>query len=622
MDGLEHRVVGIAPQGFLSPFGGVANIWLPHAPSAEERANRDAFVAAFARLKPGIGLDQGNQDLRRLAEAIARAHPDTDEGMSIAAVPLGDVLSRHRPIAVALVLAALLVVGVASANVANLLLAQALHRAREFAVRQALGADARTILQHWGSQIAILMVLATAIGTLLGHSVIDWVVSGMPTLINNQASSIVDARLDARSWLLTIAIAASCTLLIALVPARQATRASLARVLRDGGGGAAGMVKGRLISRALVCAQVTLASALTFGSLSAYLYFVHQKEKPLGFDAADVTQLHLPNLHGALRSASHSRTQGDEWTRLLGRLRQLVEHEAAFSGRLALVSDPPLTKEYEELRFYLEGTPKPEAAAMLWGKHVAVSPSYFSVLGIDLVEGRGFGAEHGEGSPCVLVFGKKLAENTFGSAPAVGRRVHLETGGTCTIIGVAQDVHDVLDHGPGDVYVPIFQSPPQDKVVALAKGASARLIDDLRRRIRAVAPHQVIVETPLPEVVAATLWPYRMLVWFFSVIAALGLTLSVVGVHAMTSHTLTVRRKELAIRAALGAQPHQQALLVIRDSALAGLLGIALGLSLAVLALSSASAWRPPSWVYVATVAIVGGLLSLIAPHAARRSSS
>src|SRR5690606_13115175 len=225
------------------------------------------------------------------AEAIARAHPDTDAGMSIAAVPLGDVLSRHRPIAVALVLAALLVVGVASANVANLLLAQALHRAREFAVRQALGADARTILQHWGSQIAILMVLATAIGTLLGHSVIDWVVSGMPTLINNQASSIVDARLDARSWLLTIAIAASCTLLIALVPAREATRASLARVLRDGGGGAAGMVKGRLISRALVCAQVTLASALTFGSLSAYLYFVHQKEKPLGFDAADVTQL-------------------------------------------------------------------------------------------------------------------------------------------------------------------------------------------------------------------------------------------------------------------------------------------------------------------------------------------
>lgn len=609
LDGVEHRVVGIAPQGFFSQFGGVASVWLPHVATAEERANRDSFVAAFARLKPGIGIEQGNQDLRRMAEKIAQAHPDTDEGMSIAAVPLGDIMSRFRPIAIALVLAALLVVGVASANVANLLLAQALQRTREFAVRQALGADFRMILHHWGSQIAILMVVAAGIGTLLGHWVIEWVVSGMPTMIKNSASSAIDPSLDWHSWILTLVIAVSCTLVIAFVPARQATRANLGRVLRDGGGGAAGRVKGRLISRSLLCAQVTLASALTFGSLSAYLHFVYQKEKPLGFDAADVTQLHLTNLHGT----------GDGWTKLLGRLQQLVEHQAAFSGRLALVNDPPLTKEYEELRFYVEGTAKPEAAAMLWGKRIAVSPSYFSVLGVKLVEGRGFGPEHGAGAPCALVFSKKLAQGTFGSEPVVGRRVHLEAGGTCEIIGVVEDVHDVLDHGPGDVYVSIFQSPPQDKVVALAKGSSSSLIDDLRRRIRDGAPHQVIVETPLTEVVAATLWPYRTLVGFFSVIAGLGLALSVIGIHAMMSHAQNVRRKELAIRAALGAEPIQQAVLVVRDSAIAGLIGIGLGLSLAVLVLSSASSWRPAGWVYLTTIAVVAAFLATSALLCFRR---
>jgi hypothetical protein len=173
LDGVAHTVVGICPERFFGRLGNARQIWVPHRVTAEEIAGRDLKVAAQVRLKVGASFEQANRELDRLSFAIAEAHPQTDRGLSARAVPLRDVLNRFRPLAFALVLAALFVLAAAGANAANLLLAQTAERTRELAIRQALGAGRRALVWQWCLQVGVLMVIAIAVGTLLGQWAID-----------------------------------------------------------------------------------------------------------------------------------------------------------------------------------------------------------------------------------------------------------------------------------------------------------------------------------------------------------------------------------------------------------------------------------------------------------------
>jgi predicted permease len=543
---------------------------------------------------------------------------------------------RFRPLAFALVVGAFSVLGAAGANAANLLLAQTAERSRELAIRQALGASEWAIVRQWCLQVGLLVLLAIGAGTLLARWAIDVVVASMPDTIKMTQLGVPWASISWRPWLIMVAIALATTPLIGLVPARQAARIALSRALRDGGGGALGKAKGRRTLRLLVGLQVALASALTFGAVSAYRGFVSARQAPLGFEPSRVTQLDVPN---------HATAPSDR-AEFLERLAQrglgdarapAVTGGATAPGSplLALVKDPPLTRMYDPQRFFLEGQARPTRATMPWGKRNRVSPNYFSLLGIPLLSGRAFAPADNAGAPCVAIFSRSLAASTFGDRDAVGQRIRLSGSGEgsaaveggrnegdsdapCEVIGVAGDVYDVLPGSPGDIYFPTAQSAAAAGTV-LVRGASAAELGALKAEIRRFDPRQVIGEHSLVDRALAAAWGSRMLAGLFIALAGVGLSLAAVGTYAMLAHAAVVRRREFGLRAVLGAQPRQLAWLVMAEHLPIGALGVVIGVGVVAIGAFVVQRHDPGVGVYAVSGAIMAGLLGAAALLSARR---
>jgi hypothetical protein len=371
-------------------------------------------------------------------------------------------MTRFRPIAFALASAALLVLAVAGANTANLLLAQATERTRELAIRQAVGASFWTLVRQWCLQVGLLTALGVGLGTLLGYWAIEAVLISKPQGLEMSDMGLPESLISWRSWLNTVAAALSATFLIGLVVARQAARVHPSRALRDGGGGSIGTTKGRLMRKALIGVQVALASALTFGAGCAYLHSTSQRQAPMGFAAQGVKLLQLP---------SHAQSP-EERAQLLGRLERSVlgpSNARTPEKPLALIDDPPLTRQYDSQAFYREGSARPEPWQMPWGKRSKISAGYFEALDIPIVAGRSFSVDDRGDGPCVVIFSSKLQASAFHGESALGRRINLlpETRITqdgqpvldrlCEVVGVVGDVYDTVPGGPGELYVAASQ---------------------------------------------------------------------------------------------------------------------------------------------------------------------
>jgi predicted permease len=617
LDGVLHTVVGICPERLFGRFGSPREIWVPHRPSAEAIAGRELRVAALMRLKDGVTFARADQELARLSLAIAEAHPQTDQGLSARAVPLPEVMTHFRPLAFALVLSALFVLGAAGANAANLLLAQTAERARELAIRQALGASRWALVWQWCLQVGVLMAIAVALGTLLGRWAIDLALASMPDHVRMSHYGLPEAQLSGRSWLVTVAIAFAATPLVSLVPARQAARIGISRALRDGGGGALGKARGGWLRRGLVGLQVALATALTFGAASAYRGYSQARDAPLGFEPTGVVQLQL---------VAHAGDAGER----AEFLERVARGSASDGARplLALTSDPPLTRWSKEQAFFVEGTARPPRVEMPWGKRNRVSPSYFELLGISLLEGRAFSDADRADAPCVAVFSQRLAQGTFGAAPALGRRVHLaaEAGDaartdaediTCAVVGVAADVHDVLQGSPGDLYLASAQWG--DANTLLVRDADGAALSRLAGELRRFDPHQVIEQRSLSEIVEAASFGQRVLAALFIALALVGLVLACVGTYAVLAHSAGTRQREFGLRAVLGATPAQLAWLVAVENVPIGIGGMAVGLGTVGVGLVALAGYDPGAWAYPASLGIMLVVLAAATLLSARR---
>lgn len=623
LDGVVHTVVGICPDRLFGRFGGARKIWLPHRASVEEITSRELRVSALMRLEDGVTFEQADRELARLSLAIAEAHPHTDRGLSTRAVPLIEVMTRFRPLAFALVLSALFVLGAAGANAANLLLAQTAERARELAIRQALGASRWALIGQWCLQVGLLMLIAVALGTLLGRWSIDLALASMPEHLRMSHYGLPEAQISWRSWLVTVTIAFAATPLVSLVPARQAARIGISRALRDGGGGALGKTRGGWLRRALVGLQVALATALTFGAAGAYRTHVQVRDAPLGFEPAGVVQLQLMTSGG----------DAGERAAFLERLARGWAPEGARAPLLALVSDPPLTRWSKDQAFYVEGTARPPPADMPAGERHHVSSRHFELLGIPLLEGRPFSDADRTDSPCVVVFSQQLARATFGATPALARRLHLvaEPGAqwsghaagtgaediTCEVVGVAGDVHHVLEGSPGDLYLASAQWG--DANTLLVRGGDDAALSRLAAELRRFDPHQVIEQRTLSAIVEASSFGQRILAMLFMALALVGLGLACIGTYAVLAHSASTRQREFGLRAVLGATPAQLAWLVAVENVPIGIGGMAVGLGTVGVGLVALAGYDPGVWAYPASLGIMLVVLAVATLLSAQR---
>jgi predicted permease len=542
------------------------------------------FLNVIARLAPGVELDQAQRSLTALAARID-GETGTNPGMGVR-------VEQRRAFAVRNVEGALLtfqwvvilVLALACAGVTNLMLTSAVGRRREMAIRAAMGASRRRLVR----QVLLESLIPSLAGGALGVGLAAVLLRVVHILGANQLPRLDEVALDWRILLATTVAAIGCGLLCGLVPARQATRASLAETLQEG---SSAVVRGRGARRTqegLVIAQVSLTVVLLIGAGLLATTFMRLTAVSPGFDPSGVAAGHV-----SIRSLAGGDEQGAAagwlerrdafFTELRDRVRAIPDVEEAgltwslpfsgqgFSTRFAPAESPDLGDE----------TPAIDGSV--------VDEDFFSTMRIPLFAGRTFTAADRADAPEVVILSEALARRLWPDGNAVGRRVRRgNEGHVLTVVGVVGDTRQRSLAQPvvPMFYQPLAQAPWPAELFVVARGSvpPATLVPRLR-----AALHQMDPSLPLTNVsvgdglIAATVAGPRFRATVLAILGGFALLLAVVGLYGVVSLGVAERTREIGLRRALGAGDGAVVGLVVRGGLRLALAGVVLGVAAALL---------------------------------------
>ncbi len=627
IEGEPWTVIGVMPKGFVFD-DPATELWAPISfkPDNDMLTRGNHFVQVIARVKPGVRQESAKKDLARLAEELAREVPE-NVGMGATLQPLREALSGTMRPALLLLLGAVgLVLLIACANLANLLLARGAARAREIAVRAALGATRVRLIRQLLTE-SVLLALA---GGALGCALAVWALSGISALGGEMLAQLPPLRLDLRVLGFTLALSTATGVAFGLAPALVISRHSLSDALKDGGASVSPR-SGRLRS-ALVIAEVALSVALLCGaglllrSLSAL-----QRVDP-GFRARQVLTANL---------TLTSRRYPDEKA-LLAFEREAMARVAALPGvsSVAVASNVPMTGSSWGKWISAEGEPEPvNLDAVNDCLFQLVTGDYFGTLGLQLARGR---FPDGPKEPAIVI-NETAARQLFGGKDAVGRRVWLgpperflpdlrQPFPRYTVVGIVRDVRstglsrapraeawlrqELSDEDSGSIYL-----------IARFSGAAGPLVKALRDAVHGLDPEQALGDVrTMDERLGASVTRERFSAFLLALFAALALTLAVLGVYAVMAYSVAQRTRELGVRMALGASAGDVVRLVFGKGFRLVAAGLAIGVLGSLLAsrvmgalLFGVSATDPGTF---AAVALLQGAVAAIALYLPARRAS
>ena len=609
LDGRSHRVVGVAPEGFGHP--DETEVWVPLLSAVPEaREIRGAHIfRVVGRLTPGATAERVTAQLTAASRGVAEYGGE----WSALAVPLDrEMTGEVRPALLLLWGAVGFVLLIASANVASLLLARVLGRRREVAVRAALGAGRWRIAADLLGESVLLAVAGGGLGLLLTAWGMDLLLALNPQAIPRANEIAVDGGVLA----FALAVSLLTGLLAGGIPALQVGRTPPAPDLKEGSTGAGSSRDTGRIRSGLVVAEVALSVVLLVGAgVMARSLFTILGVDP-GFRASRVMTYDLRLPEHAYPGPAEQRTFFDE---VLERLEEIpLVREAAVSRNLPVsgstMTSPVLTGPWGE-------GDEPPMAQVSW-----VGPGYFRSLGIELVEGRVFGATDREGSEPVAVVSRSLARRLFAEG-ALGRRAHHAFGDQemREIVGVVDDVrHRSLTEEPPPVfYVPFAQEPAAGAALVVRAEVAPAVVNELVREvIRDVDPELPIqgVAT-MEERITRTVARPRFYAAVLGVFALLALVLALGGFYAVLAHCVSRRRRELSVRVAVGADPRELVGMIVRRGLVLTGVGVALGLGGAYFAtrlldslLFGVGATDPVTFASVGGLMVVAALLASLVP--------
>src|SRR5436190_18940424 len=579
LNGRAFTIIGVAPPGFTGVLAGFTpDFWAPLAahdavsPGLNLRERRMHWILGIGRLKPGITPAQARADLAVLGARLAADYPDADKDLTAAALPLELVPSPFRGVLAGISGVAMAVVGlvllIACANVANLLLARASSRRREMAVRAALGADRRRLVQQTLTEGLLLAGVAGAAGLLLSA----W---STPLLWSLRPASLplaLNLSPDARVLLFTAAASLLTGVAFALAPALQQSRVDHVASLKDGspqGGSARSRLRhGLVITQVAACLVLLVGTGLCLRSLR------NAGSIDPGFD-----------MHKAVTASLDVGAFGYDEARGKAYYAALLERVRALPGvRAASLADHlPLSQVMRMESIEVNGSPQVPI------DNAVVAPGYFEAMATPLLRGRGFTDQDRETSPLVVVINEAMAARYWPGQDAVGQRVTLlgphNSRKRAEIIGVARTgKYRSLGEDPRPFFyrslLPGYQPGVQLVVRSEGDASAVRALSDV---VGKLDPSMALVgvET-LEEHLQVPLFPARAAGMLLGMFGGLALMLAVVGLYGVIAYAVSQRRVEIGVRMALGARPRDIVRMVVWQGLRLTIFGMGIGLALAL----------------------------------------
>jgi predicted permease len=585
----ELTIVGVADPAFHGSVPATAfDLWVPYMQQPilngvqpwmlRDRHTRN--MLGIARIKHGVTMNQARQELKALADRMAIANADVSEGLSATLIPFSEspfgpqgLLAGPLRILMGVSVLVLLIV---CANLANLLMARATMREKEFSARMALGARRGRIVRQVLSECVALTVSGAVFGIaatpLLGRALKLLMPPG-----TWQKMISIDVRPNITVLAFTVGVCVLAALAAGLLPALQVARLNLIARLNDGGrSGTAGRRRNRLRS-ALVASEVALALVTIVGAGLFARSFQQTMQINPGFDPDHVL---LSQLY--LSTNGYNLAQRKEFCRRLeDRMQNAPGVESiAYSDGVPLGFEPSW---WEELK--IQGyAPQPDENMNIFRN--VISPGYLPLMRIPMVEGRNFTDQDNEKAPAVMIVNETFVKHFFPGRSPIGHMVH-GWGFWFRIVGVVKDskYHYLAEKPTPYFYVPFRQVYREDMNLAVyvrTHGDPDGILSTLRREARSIDPNVTVFDAaPMAEAIGASLYPQKLAMSLMAVMGGIAILLAAVGLYSVMAFWVAQRTQEIGVRMALGARPGHVLSMVVRKGLAVTLAGIGCGAALA-----------------------------------------